>query len=59
MVEMSVTPHHKNRWLASAGEINGRTWLGLFGVFLAVMASGVGENASKFALADIDRKSVV
>ena len=53
MVEVSVTPHHKNRWLASAGEINGRTWLGLFGVFLAVMASGVGENASKFALADI------
>ncbi|MEX0634585.1 hypothetical protein M8494_33040 [Serratia ureilytica] len=52
MVEVSVTPHHKNRWLASASEINGRTWLGLFGVFLAVMASGV-ENASKFALADI------
>lgn len=44
MVEVSVTPHHKNRWLASAGEINGRTWLGLFGVFLAVMASGVGKT---------------
>ncbi|EMD5260638.1 MFS transporter, partial [Providencia stuartii] len=29
------------------------TWMGLFGVFLAVMASGIGENASKFALADI------
>ncbi|MEX9542080.1 MFS transporter, partial [Escherichia coli] len=27
--------------------------MGLFGVFLAVMASGIGENASKFALADI------
>ncbi|VEA67521.1 Multidrug resistance protein B [Serratia plymuthica] len=53
MVDASVTPHHKNKWLTSAGDINGRTWLGLFGVFLAVMASGVGENASKFALADI------
>lgn len=53
MVDASVTSHHKNKWLTSAGEINGRTWLGLFGVFLAVMASGVGENASKFALADI------
>lgn len=53
MVDASVTSHHKNKWLTCAGEINGRTWLGLFGVFLAVMASGVGENASKFALADI------
>ncbi|CAI1025711.1 Multidrug resistance protein B [Serratia proteamaculans] len=53
MVDASVTPYHKNKWLTSAGEISGRTWMGLFGVFLAVMASGVGENASKFALADI------
>lgn len=53
MVDAFITPHQQNKWLTSAGEINGRTWLGLFGVFLAVMASGVGENASKFALADI------
>ncbi|OHT25130.1 MFS transporter [Providencia stuartii] len=53
MVDASIAPHHRNKWLASASEINGRTWMGLFGVFLAVMASGVGENASKFALADI------
>lgn len=53
MVDASIAPHHKNKWLASASEINGRTWMGLFGVFLAVMASGIGENASKFALADI------
>ena len=53
MVDASIRSHQKNKWLTSASEINGRTWCGLFGVFLAVMASGIGENASKFALADI------
>ncbi|HHQ6723836.1 TPA: MFS transporter [Serratia fonticola] len=53
MVDAALTPQFRNKWLTSAGEMSGRTWLGLLGVFLAVMASGVGENASKFALADI------
>ncbi|MCK9999991.1 MFS transporter [Providencia rettgeri] len=53
MVDASIIQPKKNKWIASASEINGRTWMGLFGIFLAVMASGVGENASKFALGDI------
>ncbi|MEW7000028.1 hypothetical protein M5585_02395 [Serratia ureilytica] len=52
MVEVSVTPHHKNRWLASASEINGRTGWGCSACF-GGDGQRRGENASKFALADI------
>ncbi len=27
MVDASITSHHKNKWLVSASEINGRTWI--------------------------------
>ncbi|WP_249743630.1 hypothetical protein [Providencia rettgeri] len=35
MVDASIIQPKKNKWIASASEINGRTWMGLFGVFFS------------------------
>ncbi|MFT0213891.1 MFS transporter [Pseudomonas sp. F1_0610] len=43
-----------NGIVSSAKGVEFRTWLALIGIILAVMASGIGENVSKVALADIE-----
>lgn len=56
MAVAPITSQKTNKWIKSIQEINARTWLGLLGIFLAVMVSGIGEGASKIALFDIQGK---
>ncbi|MGG4664487.1 MFS transporter [Providencia vermicola] len=56
MEQGAITLDKENKWIKSVNEVSSRVWLGLLGIFFAVMSSGIGEGASKIALADIQGK---